>query len=455
MGRRKGAPEGVFVVSLGCPKNLVDTEVMAGELVSNGYALTMDENLASIYLINTCAFLPSARAEAEEAIHEALRWKRRKLGRRVVVAGCLNEKLRDGEAQTRFPGVDVWLRVDAIPKLAEILRGGEVPVCGGEPTYLADHASPRLVLTLPHVVYLKISDGCDNRCSYCSIPGIRGGLRTRSLDSVVAEARQLLEYGARELVVIAQDITAYGHDRPESGDTIGKLIRTLNALPGDFRMRLLYTHPAHYTDEFIDAMAECDKVVPYLDIPLQHINDRILKAMGRKTTRAQIEALLKKMRERIPNLVVRTTFITGFPGETEAEFAELAAFLEAQRFERCGVFPYAPEPGTPAARLADQISGEVAEARAAALMEKQEAIMLARHREWIGRTDRVLIDAVSGNQAWGRGTLDAPDIDNELVISGAKNLQVGEFYDIVIKSATAYELKGEVCREPGGRGARK
>ncbi len=441
----------LYMVSLGCAKNLVDTEVMAGQLVTNGYLLSFDERDATVYLVNTCAFLPAARSESETAILDAIRWKKKKPGRRVVVAGCINEKLRDGEAKARFPEVDLFLRVDAIPELAKILDGAENPACGGEPTYLYDHRAPRLLLTVPQVAYLKIADGCDNRCSYCSIPGIRGALRTRPSDSVLAEAKQLIANGVKELVVIAQDITAYGLDRPQSGDSIAKLVRRLDELAGDFRLRLLYTHPAHYTSDFIDAMAECKKVIPYLDIPLQHINDRILKAMGRRVDRAAIEALLAEMRRRIPNLVVRTTFITGFPGETEAEFAELKDFLGAQRFERCGVFAFSPEPGTPAAALPDQIPLRVAEARAAELMKLQKAIMLERHREWIGRTDRVLVDRVEGVTAWGRGTLDAPDIDNQVAISRGGRLQVGEYYDIVYQSATSYELRGEIVKKKGVR----
>ncbi len=442
--RRNGAdPRGVFPVSLGCPKNLVDTEVMAGMLATSGYRLTLDEDSASFYLINTCAFLPAAREEAYTAIRDAVRWKKRRPGRRIVVTGCLPEKFRDGSLSQRFPQVDIWLRVDAIPQLAAVLDGAPAPECGGEPVFLCDHTMPRLLLTMPHVAYLKVADGCDNRCAYCSIPGIRGGLRSRSVESVLVEARQLLEGGVRELVVVAQDITAYGQDRPTAGESAGGLIRALDALDGDFRLRLLYTHPAHYTADFIDAVAGCRHVTPYLDIPLQHINDRILRAMGRKVGRADVEKLLQTLRERIPGLVLRTTFIAGLPGETEAEFAELETFMREQRFERCGVFAFSPEPGTPAARMPDQVPGEVAAERAAALMALQQEIMCERHQEWIGRVDRVLIDAVSGSRAFGRGTADAPDIDNRVVISRGGRLKVGNFYDIVITAADAYEMRGE------------
>ncbi len=435
------------MVSLGCPKNLVDTEVMAGNLVVGGRRIAMDESAADIYLINTCAFLSAARSETYEAVAEAVAWKKLKKGRRIVVAGCINEKIANSELRSMFPQVDIWLRVDAIPMLSDILDGGENPACGGEPCYLADHTAPRLLLTMPHVAYLKISDGCDNRCSYCSIPGIRGSLRSRPAASVLAEARNLIEGGVRELVVIAQDITAYGADRPEDGDNIAGLVRSLNELDGDFKIRLLYTHPAHYTDEFIRAMAECGKVIPYLDIPLQHISGRILQDMGRRTSRGAVEELLERMRRMIPGLVVRTTFITGFPGETEAEFAELRDFMLQQRFERCGVFAFSPEPDTEAAKMAGQIPPETAEARAEELMMLQENIMLERHREAVGRIDRVLVDEVDGDQAFGRGAWDAPDIDNHVLIFDAAGLKVGEYYDIVITGAEPYRLTGRPVTE--------
>lgn len=436
-------PNGVFLVSLGCPKNLVDTEVMAGSLATAGYCLCMDEQDAGIYLINTCAFLPAARAEAEEAIRAAVRWKRRAPGRRIVVTGCLPERDRDGAYRRRWPEVDQWLPVDAMAKLVEFLGSGASADSSGAPTFLVDHTMPRLLLTLPHLAYLKIADGCDNRCSYCAIPGIRGALRSRPAASVLAEAAQLLENGVKELLVIAQDITAYGADRPGDGDSIAKLVRALDRLPGDFVIRLLYAHPAHVTPDFIAAMAECGKVLPYLDLPLQHINDRILRGMGRKADRAATERVLDDLRREIPGIALRTTFITGFPGETEAESAELAAFLRERQFERCGVFPFSPEPGTPAAELPDQVPAAVAEARAGELLALQQEIMRDFHLSLVGRRFRVLVDRVAGGKALGRGALDAPEIDNDIVISPAAGLQAGRFYDIIIERADTFQLHGK------------
>lgn len=451
MSKRKIAdiiPDGVFMVSLGCPKNLVDSEVMAGILATSGYFLCMDERDAGIYLVNTCAFLPAAREEAEAAVRDAIRWKKKHPGRRIVIAGCLPEKDRDHAVRSKYPEVDLWLRVDAIPRLGELLNAadGRSPETGGEPAFLYDHTMPRMLLTMPHVAYLKIADGCDNRCSYCSIPGIRGALRSRPSASVIAEAKQLLDSGVRELVIIAQDITAYGLDRPESGDRIDLLVRQLDALPGDFRIRLLYAHPAHLTSAFMTAMAESPKVARYLDLPLQHISERILRAMGRHVSAAEVKARLDELRQKVPGIVIRTTFIAGFPGESEEEFAELKAFMAEQRFHRCGVFAFSPEPDTRAATLADRIPAAVAEARAAELMKMQQQIMLERQRERIGTRDRVLIDRVEGREAFGRGVADAPDIDNETVISNASRLKVGEFHDIVIKNADSYCLYGEPDR---------
>jgi len=328
-----------------------------------------------------------------------------------------------------------------------VLLNEDAPAEAGEkhdPVWLYDHNTPRLQLTVPHMAYLKIADGCNNRCSYCAIPGIRGVLRSRNIASVEAEAKNLVDAGVKELLVIAQDITAFGADRPADGEDIAMLLEKLNAIPSDFVIRLLYTHPAHYTDSFIDFLARRDtKVLPYLDIPLQHINDRILKAMGRRVTKAQTVELLRKLREKVADLTIRTTFITGFPGETEEEFNELAAFVKEQKFERCGVFPYSPEPDTPAAKLPDQVPQEIAEARANKLMEIQQKIMKKANRQWIGREVRMLVDDVDSGVAVGRATMDAPEIDNRILLPRAKRLKPGQFCQVRITGADSYEFTAE------------
>ncbi len=448
--RKPAAPAGdaVFLVSLGCSKNLVDTEVIAGTLLTSGRTLVFTPEEANLYIINTCAFIPAAREEAFDAIREGIEWKKESSGRKLVVAGCLTEWDKSGEITGRYPEVDLWTGVNQVAAIAELLDGSRpLPGRRETPTYLYDENTPRLQLTLPHLAHLKIADGCDNRCTYCSIPGIRGTLRTRPMESVLREARNLLDGGVRELLVIAQDVTAYGHDRPGDGETLAGLLEKLDALDGDFTIRLLYTHPAHYTPELIDFLARPGtKVLPYLDMPLQHISDRILRAMNRHVTRAEIEALLTRLRERIADLTLRTTFITGFPGETEEEFAELETFLKKFKFERCGVFPYSPEPDTPAAAFADRVSAETAEARAEKLMKVQRAIMKKANRSWIGREVRMLVDEIDGRAAIGRASMDAPEIDNRIVALAPRRLRTGDFARVRITAADSYEFTGEILR---------
>ena len=291
---------GVFLVSLGCPKNLVDTELLAGALLSSNRHITFDDRQADIYIINTCAFIPAARKEAEEAIKTAVKWKKRvkKMTRHIIVAGCLPQYDKGGDYRKLYPEVDVWMGVNNIPELEKIIKSFDqadekiIPEIAENPNYLYNHTEPRLQLTLPHMAYLKIADGCNNHCSYCAIPSIRGELRSRTIVSVVAEAKILIENGVKELVIIAQDITVFGHDRPQDNENLAKLLQQLEALEGDFKLRLLYTHPAHYTDELIEVIKNSKKILPYLDMPLQHISDRILKDMNRHVTKEQVLALL-------------------------------------------------------------------------------------------------------------------------------------------------------------------
>ncbi len=445
-------PKFFYLVTLGCPKNFVDTEIIAGTLSTAGFILTGDPEEADLYLINSCAFIPAARAEALEAIAEGEAWKEARPGRRLAVAGCLIEWDKERRFPKEHPLVDLWTGVNQVPEIARLLEKGGTPPAE-KPVYLYNECTPRLQLTLPHLAYLKIADGCDNCCTYCAIPGIRGGLRSRTIDSVLKEAANLVNAGVRELVLIAQDVTAFGLDRPESGETLTKLLKELEKLEGNFVIRLLYTHPAHYTDELIDFLAGSRKVLPYLDIPLQHISERILTAMNRRVSRQAVETLLGKLRERIPGLVLRTTFITGFPGETEAEFAELEAFLKAARFERCGVFPFSPEPGTAAAKLPGQIPTEEAEARATQLMKVQTGIMKRYAKSLIGKELRVLIDGFDGNCAIARGVMDAPEIDNVIFLpEPSKRLRAGEFYRARIEGLDRCDLVGEIIKEKGKRG---
>ena len=436
---------GVYLVALGCPKNFVDSEVIAGTLAAAGYPPVPDPEEAVLYVVNTCAFLPQARAEAKRELDAACRWKEEDPRRRkVIAAGCLPEYDRKrGDAKRDFPAVDLWLRADDIARLPELL-GGAVPAADdASPAWIYNETTPRMILTLPHLGGLKIADGCCNRCSYCSIPDIRGALRSRSITSVLREAKQLLDCGVREITLLAQDITAFGHD---TGESLAELLRKLDALPGDFVMRLLYTHPAHYTDELVDVLAGAEKVLPYLDIPLQHISDPILKAMNRHTTRAATEALIARLRERIPGLTLRTTFITGLPGEGEKEFAELAEFIRDVRFERMGVFTFAPEPGTPAAAMKGQVPAAVAEERAQLLMRRQTARMRRFHKTLIGKKFRTMIDMAEGDWAIGRSSMDAPEIDNRILLPRRRGVKAGEFHWVEITGTRGNDLLGKAVK---------
>lgn len=435
---------GVYFVSLGCPKNLVDTEVLAGILLNHGRNITFDAKDADVYLINTCAFLPSAREEAFEEIRKALNWKKRarKQSRRIAVAGCLPQYGKDNPFRKKFPEVDFWLGVNDIPRIIEILDNGNENTTDN-PSYLYDHNTPRLQLTVPHMAYLKIADGCNNCCSYCAIPHIRGKLRTRTQASVVAEAQNLIANGVKELVIVAQDVTVFGHDRPESGESLSSLLRELDKLDGEFKLRLLYTHPAHYTDELIETLKNSKHVMHYLDMPLQHISERILKAMNRHVTQARVKEVIRQLREAMPDIVLRTTFITGFPGETVAEFEELKDFIKEMRFERCGVFPYSAEPGTKAAEMADQIDFEISCSRADELMDIQTNIMEEYQNSLIGREIEVIADDVEGTRAIGRGVADAPEIDN-IVVFGGRKMKAGKFYKVRIEAVSDYDLIGHV-----------
>ncbi|MDD5596946.1 MAG: 30S ribosomal protein S12 methylthiotransferase RimO [Victivallaceae bacterium] len=435
-------PEGVvYVVSLGCPKNLVDTEVMTGVLLSSGFCLSMDPAQADIYLINTCAFIPPARSETEAAIEDARTWKTRAPEqRRIVVAGCLVQWDRTGSWRERFPEVDLWLGVDRIPDIAGLLKNNESGYQSTNvPLFLYDEKTPRLQLTLPHIAYLKIADGCNNRCSYCAIPDIRGNLRSRLIGSVVAEAVTALNNGASELLLMAQDITAFGADRGGGGD-LSALLTELDKLPGIFWIRLLYTHPAHFSRKLIETIAGSRHVIPYVDIPLQHISDKLLKSMRRHISEAAARELLADMRAEIPHLALRTTFITGLPGETADDFKLLKDFVLEQEFERLGVFSYFPEPETPAAGFPDQVPAALAEERAAEIMEIQAKIALKKNNSLVGREFDVIVDFVEDSGTLGRTYMDAPEIDNIVVMPDVFSLAPGQICKTLITGADTYEL---------------
>jgi ribosomal protein S12 methylthiotransferase len=440
-------------VSLGCPKNLVDSERMLGLLQLDGYELVDDPHGADFAVVNTCGFIEAARQESFAAIDEMLDLKRRGKLRGVIVSGCLAERQRDALLESR-PEIDHLVGVfgrEHVTKVADRLLGGlteQRTVFQPAPTHpLPDTA--RLRITPRHFAFLKISEGCDRLCTFCAIPRMRGKHYTKPMEEVVAEARELAADGVRELVIVAQDTTYYGMDlygRPR----LTELLRELEQVEGLDWIRLMYFYPMYVTDELIDTIAQSKRIVPYLDMPLQHINDRMLRRMQRRVNREDTLALLAKLRERIPNLVLRTTFITGFPSETDAEFEELMQFVAEQRFERLGVFTYSFEPDTPAARLPDHLPEEVKNERRDRLMEVQQQVAFEWNEAQMGRRLDVLIDSAVPDEknAWiGRSYADAPDVDGVVYVSG-KHLKLGAIVPCEIVASSGYDLVAAAVDEP-------
>lgn len=440
-----------FMVSLGCPKNFVDTEVIAGSILTGGVGITPDPEEADIYIINTCAFIPTAREEAESVIKEAVKWKKNyPKTRKIIVCGCLVQWDKDFSIRNKFKAVDLWLGIDDIPEAGSLIiealneNPKAAPLPSSSPEYLYDDLTPRLQLTLPHYAYIKISEGCSNRCSYCAIPSIRGTLRSRTQSSIVKEAGNLLESGVRELIIIGQDTTAYAADSGRKNSLAG-LLGKLDKLDGDFWLRLLYTHPAHFTDKLIEEIASSKHVLPYIDMPLQHISDKLLKSMNRRTTSSEIRKLLKKIRSAIPDIAIRTTFITGYPGETDKDFEELLEFVKEQKFQRMGAFVYYPEPSTPAASMPGQVPAAVAAERLDAIMKAQSKISLSFNKSLAGKIFDVIVDAADSKNALGRTFMDAPEIDNRVLFTGKAN--PGDIVRVKITGASEYDLKGVVSKE--------
>jgi ribosomal protein S12 methylthiotransferase len=430
---------------LGCPKNLVDSERMLGLLKLDGYELVDDPQEADFAVVNTCGFIEAARQESFAAIDEMLELKRRGQLRGVIVSGCLAERQKES-LLTERPGIDHLVGVfgrEEVTKVADRLLGGlaeQRTVFHPAPTHpLPDTA--RLRITPRHFAFLKISEGCDRLCTFCAIPRMRGKHFSKPIGDVVAEARELAADGVRELVIVAQDTTYYGMDLFGEPRLV-ELLRELENVEDLDWIRLMYFYPIYVSDELIDTIASSRRIVPYLDMPLQHINDRMLRRMQRRVNRQETEELLARLRARIPNLVMRTTFITGFPGETEAEFDELVEFVAEQKFERLGVFTYSFEPDTPAARLPDHLPEEVKEERRGRLMAAQQANAFAWNDAQIGRQLEVVIDgAVPGEKnAWvGRSYADAPDVDGVVYVTGER-LSVGALVPCEIVATSEYDL---------------
>jgi ribosomal protein S12 methylthiotransferase len=432
-------------VSLGCPKNLIDSEKMLGHLALDGYTLVSEPAGADFVIVNTCGFIESSRQESKAVIREMLELREQGKTRGVLVAGCLPERL-GGTLLEELPGIDGIVGVFAreeITRMADRLIGGENEqrmVFRPAPIRALDDRA-RLRITPRHFAYLKISEGCDRTCTFCAIPKMRGKHATKPMELVLAEARELAADGAREINIVAQDTTYYGLDL--YGQTrLAELLRELEKVDGIDWIRLMYLYPIHFTDELIDVIAQSSRIIPYLDLPLQHVSDPVLKRMQRRVNRKQTEELVGKLRERIANLVLRTTFITGFPGETDAQFAELRDFVSRMRFERMGVFTYSLEPDTPAARLDGHLPEEIKAARRDELMALQQQIAFEFGDSLVGYELDVLIDGQIDDETWiGRSYADAPEIDGAVYVTG-KDLPVGEFLPVTIEARQDYDLAG-------------
>jgi len=432
-------------VSLGCPKNLVDSEKMLGHLALDGYTLVSDPDGADFVVVNTCGFIESSRQESKAVIREMLDLKQRGRTRGVIVAGCLPERV-GGSLIDELPGIDHIVGVfgrDEITSVADRLFGGAAEqreLFRPAPIQALDDRA-RLRITPEHYAYLKISEGCDRTCTFCAIPKMRGKHVTKPMEAVVAEAEELAADGVRELILVAQDTTYYGLDLYGEVRLV-ELLRELERVDGIDWLRLMYLYPIHFTDELIATIAGSERIIPYLDLPLQHINDRMLKRMQRRVNRSQTEELLGKLRERVPNLVLRTTFITGFPGETDEQFEELRNFVQRTRFERMGVFTYSLEPGTPAEKLDGHLPEDVKEARRDELMAVQQQIAFEFGDSLVGYELDVLIDEPAEDGVWiGRSYADAPEIDGVVYVEG-EGLSAGDFVPVEITGRDDYDLLG-------------
>lgn len=438
----------VGMISLGCPKNRVASEQMLQKLTDAGYELTNDETEAEAIVINTCAFIEDAKQEAINTILETAQLKETGSLKRLIVAGCLSELYR-GEILSEMPEVDAVIGAGSYDDVVTALEGavrGEKPVIIGD-NCAAVSETGRIISTGGVWTYLLIADGCDNFCSYCLIPKIRGRFRSRPMERVLAEARQLAERGYKELILVAQDLTHYGFDlygRP----SLAALLRELCKIDGLRWIRLHYLYPRELDDELIEVIASEPKIVKYIDIPIQHIDDRILKRMNRRDTGESIRALFKKLRERIPGLVLRTSLITGLPGEGEEEFDELCDFLREQKLLRAGVFPYSPEEGTRAAKM-ERVDSDEAARRAERIVDIQSEIIDAWNDERQGDVMEVLCEGFDGQSMLfvGRSYAESPDIDGRIYFSAPRDVAAGEFVPVRITGAMDGELTGELAEE--------
>ena len=436
----------IACVSLGCPKNQVDLDGMVYTLLSAGHETVAEISDADVVLVNTCGFIESAKTEAIENILEACSYKQQNPNLKVVVTGCLAERYRD-QIRTEIPEVDAVVGCASdgiIDQIVDRVTGGEqLEIYGPKRDFPL--GGKRVIGTPSHYAYLKIAEGCNNRCHYCAIPLIRGPLRSRDMDDCVAEARWLASEGVKELIVVAQDPTAYGEDWGKPG-SICTLLDRLNAIDGIQWIRILYAYPERITDDFIAAMKRNDKVLPYLDLPIQHCNDEILHNMNRRSTRAELLEVIGRLRAAIPGITLRTTLIAGFPGETEAQFEELCEFVKEVQFDRLGCFAYSAEENTKAALMEGQLDQDTKDRRAEIVMDIQTGIMARKQAEKVGQTLRVICDGLDDESGLYicRTMADSPEIDGAVCVASEEPLYPGHFYDVKIDQSDLYDLYGQV-----------
>ena len=442
-----GMKEKVCLVSLGCPKNLVDSEVILGLLSKEGYLLTTDPLTAEVLIVNTCSFIEEATKEAIETILQLSGLKKEGRCRLLVVTGCLPQ--RYGEVlEKELPEVDLFVGTGAFQNLPKLLsqkpkRKSFLP----KPAFLYNEKTPRVLSTPPFIAYLKIAEGCSNACAFCTVPKIRGRYRSRKLRSVLQEAQRLADHGAQELILIAQDTTAYGRDLKDE-TTLEKLLKDLVKVEGLRWIRVLYSYPKadHFTDRLLELMAQENKICPYLDLPIQHIDDEILKQMGRRSKGSEIRSLLKKIRTFLPEASLRSSLIVGFPGEKESQFKALLDFVEEVQFDHLGAFKYSPEEGTPASRLPHPIPESLKEERLRILMEIQKKISLKKYQEMVGQRRVVLVEGPHREQGILRGRLQtqAPEIDGSVFLNG--KARPGDWVEAQMTQALPYDLLAQIER---------
>mgnify|MGYP001198098296 CR=1 FL=1 len=434
----------VAIVSLGCAKNLIDSEVMLNIIKDGKYEITNDPYMADIIIINTCGFIDKAKQESINTIIEMGQYKKDGKCKLLIAAGCLSERYKE-ELLKEMPELDAVIGTGDYKSIIDViekgLEGQRIAMYGNQEKIDIDRLD-RFVSTKNHTAYIKIAEGCDNKCTYCIIPKLRGRYRSRKIEEIIKEAEILASKGTKELIVIAQDTSVYGRDL-YGKIMLPDLLRALAKIDGIEWIRLLYAYPDEFSDELINVMASEEKICKYIDIPIQHGSNKILKLMGRNTTKEKILNLINKLRKEMSDITIRTTFIVGFPGETEGDFEELADFIKEVEFDRMGVFTYSREEDTPAYKLPNQIDEETKINRQDALMSLQIDISYKKNLSFIGKSLKVLIEDYEDGQYIGRTYRDAPEIDGLVYFTSNREMNVGEFANVFIKDATDYDLLGE------------